>query len=301
MTTSPRPMFLRPRELVPNSSGRFFDVNCGTPVTDFEEGTFANSYALAYSFVAYLKTNDDASWEIRVNETTLRVEIYQNSGGDKLVGWSGYSSIGAWMGYTGANTTFTNGAWTAADQPPWGVWYPRLQVADQDWFKTIASERATGAMSQNGIWAGTTKGTAFYRRRMNFLCELATNVLISKQTATSYMTAEEFFTDSLTAQVSDSTYASNQGFWCYLDINDLISDCTTISDTNPWSEATDIGIDFNRDSNPDTKVFCNSAPELLPDWASMPHLPRSTLYYSFDVGFNTRPAETWVYYDYTAP
>lgn len=298
MSTSPRPIFLRPRELVPNDSGEFFTIDGGAAVTDFEDGVFHNSYALAYSFAGYLKQNADASIDIRVNDDLL-VEIYNDSGDDIVIAWSTYSDLGAWIGFTGSSTTLTDGGWTTAQQLPWGTWCAEFQVADQDYWKTVGTEIATGITSQNGTWAGTTNGSAVYHRRMKLNAELAYRVMKSKRTSTSYMTAETFFNDSLTAQASDATYCSPQGFYVYPDVNDLISDCNGVSSTNPWDEGDDTGIEFNRTSGSDNKVFCHTSPQMLPDWTSEAFFPRSTLRYSFEIGMNTAPAESFTFFDYS--
>lgn len=295
MATAPRPFFTRPCEYY-LASGTDFSID-SSPVTDFDQGVHPNVMSLAFALADYLAVNDHSSWDYRMNDSGT-FSFYQASGSSVNLDWES-SGIGLLLGFTGTDDDFATSAWTEADTLPWGVWIPSFEVADQGSWKPIGREVASGAVSQNGTWAGTSKGTTVYHRRMRFNMEASTNTLVSRATDSSHMTAQEFFNGSLTAQRSVDSYPSCQGFWCYPNMNDAISDCG-LTTTHPWMEATDIGVEFALSSSPDTKCFCHTEPSLLPDWDAAATLPVSTIYYTWEIGMHTAPVESgWAYRDHT--
>jgi hypothetical protein len=299
MSTTSRPSFWRPVEVY-MTSGHVFAIDA-SPVSysSFAMGTYANAAGLFHSFAAYvtdtvgydmeIALSDDLLFQMRCTSASIDV-TWEDGDLGEIFGWND-------------DVSMTQNSWYTADRRPLYMWTPTHQVSDQTWMKTIPVEEAVGTTSQNGTWAGVTRGTSFYKRKCRFTCENSEYVLISKAAADvdydnqEYRSAEYFFTRSLTANPVSDNSCSCQGFWYYPDVNDVISD-VSLSLTEPWNEAEDIGVYFDKNT-PDHKVFCHTSTNMLPQaWDGEPSFPASTLRYNFEIQFNTAPAPAFQYIDY---
>lgn len=295
MSTTPRPGYARPVEYY-LASGDDFALDA-TPYT-FPQGTHPNVFSMWHTLFAIGSISFDEDFEIRLSDdlllearcTSATVDLTWEDGG-----------LGSIFGFDGSGETMTQNSWITADRKPQYFWCPAHQVDDQGSISTRPKSVGVGNVSQNGVYAGTTKGSNIYWRRNRIVHELASNILETAATSEELRvrTAEWFFNGAITSNPTSDDAIQTLGFWYYPDVNDLISD-VELTTTQPWIEATDIGIQFLLDSSPDTKVFCYTSPEELPgQWDGEPALPQSTWKYHFEFRFHTAPTPSgFVYTDY---
>jgi hypothetical protein len=295
MTASVRPVFLRPVEFT--YTGYAFNISGGSSYNDFPEGTWANVLSLAHSMFAHL-------WNDGVEITLGLTDDFKFSltpSGDITIVWYN-TDIRDAFGFTGASTVLLDGVPTVADYRPLYTWIPDFQRADQGGFSRNLQECASGVVSADGTWSGTsTRGSTVFYTTTNFGMELETNLLVDAYGSSEYTSArclENFLVGCLTAQPESATSKSPKGFWYYPDINDAISDCV-LSTTEPWSEANDNGVQFGHTDSPNTRVFCMTSPDQLQDLRN-PSLPVGRVRYGSSFSFHTAPVPSggWQYVDW---
>lgn len=298
MSMEKRPVFLRPVEYT--YTGTAFTVGA-VAFSAFPEGTWANALSLAHSFAAAIC--NEGTYTIAIGISDNFKFTLTPSGASPTITWDD-TVLRDILGYTGASTALSDGVSTEATYTPEYCWIPSFQRSDQDSFSQDMTTIATGNISADGTWSGIkVSGTAVYSTEISFSMELETNLthcadnsnLFSKERC-----LETFLEGCLTASTSDATYVSSKGFWYYPNINDAISDCV-LSGTEPWCEATNIGIQFNYTDTAHKKVFCATSPSQLTALRSKPALSVSRLRWGYSFSFHTCPVPTegWQYVDYT--
>lgn len=298
MTTTPRPVFLRPVEYT--YSGTAFTVGA-VAFNSFSEGTYANVLSLWHSFGAAICNEGTYTVAISVSDA-FKLQITP-SGSSPTITWDD-TSLRDIFGFTGASTALSDGVTTTATYTPEYVWDPGYERSDQDSFAQDLSSVSSGMTSADGTYSGNAAtGNTVYHTSIAFPMILETNLVHSADGSNAYAKErclETFLKGCLTVYPSVSTHVSPKGFWYYPNINDAISDCS-LSATEPWNEATNIGVDFNYTDSPDKKVFCHTHPSALTALRVKASLPVSRHRYDYSFSFHTsaEPTEGWQYVDYT--
>ena len=280
-------------------TGTSFTVGA-TAFNAFPQGTYANPLSLAHSFAAAIC--NEGTYTIALSMSSSFLIGLTPSGSSPTITWDD-TTIRDIFGFTGASTALSDGVTTYASYTPLYCWIPTFYRDDQDYFTRDLPKVAVGTISADGTWSGIGSGSTIYQQTIKFPQELETNLCISAYGTTTYKQdrcLETFLIGALTAYPSDATYVSPKGFWYYEDSANVISDCA-LSSTEPWSEATNIGVNFGLDSGADTKVFCSVSPNQLRGLRQSPGLAVSRTRYNYTFSFQTCPVpvEGWQYVDYT--
>ena len=302
------PYLARPAEYI--NPGTPFTI-VATAATTFPSGTWANLWSLLHSICAWINNNTAYNVDYRMSDDGYP-ELTSSTGPHTLT-WND-TTLRDLLGFTGASTTIPNGTYVTAtylpgtyctdeheDQGPY-CWIPSLNSSDRGVYSSQPREVVVGDTSQNGRFSGMHSGVDIDYRSLMFPHEEDTNLLRAVQeVAARDQSLQSFLERCCINWTTDDESASTVGFWYYRNINDCISDCAGVSTTEPWSEATDIGVQFDLSSSPDRKVFCNTSPGQLPSsWGSEPSLLATTLRFHETFGFNTTTAPAWQYVDLSA-
>jgi hypothetical protein len=292
MSTTVRPAFLRPVEFT--YTGAAFYVSGGSSYTDFPKGTWANVLSLVHSVLAHL-SNDSVQITLSLTDD---FKLSWTPFGDITVVLN--SDLADYFGFASTTVAMSNGVATIADYTPKYCWIPAFQRADQDGFSRDLQNCATGVVSTDGTWSGTSTGSAVYRTTIMFGAELETNLLVSAHGSDEQKRdrcLETFLEGALTAQPERATSVSPKGFWYYPNLNEAISQCV-LTEVEPWAQASDDGVQFGYTDSPDTRVFCQTSPDQLQALRQSPSLPVSTIRYGVSFAFHTAPAPEWQYVDW---
>lgn len=297
MTTTVRPAFIRPVEFT--YSGNAFSVSGGSSYTSLPKGTYANAASLAHSVCATL-WNDSVDVALSMSDD-LKLKLTP-SGSSPTIVWDN-TTLRDILGFTGASTALSDGVATEATYTPQYCWFPTFTRADQGGFTQELQGVVTGVTSRDGTFSGIGPSSIYvYYTSITFPMELETKLCRSAYNSSEPEQArclETFLRGAIEAMPTLPTSVSPKGFWYYPDVNDLITQ-TTLTESEPWNETTDNGINFDFTDSPNTRVFCAISPDEIGAFRGSPSLPVSTLRYGYTFSFHTAPvpANGWQYVDW---
>jgi hypothetical protein len=298
MSTTIRPAFLRPIEF--NYSGTAFSVSGGSNYTSFPTGTFANAASFAHSVCATL-WNDSVDVALSMSDD-LKFKLTP-SGSSPTIVWDN-TTLRDILGFTGASTALSDGVATEATYTPQYCWFPTYQRSDQGGFDQDLQSVVTGVTSRDGTFSGMGPSSIYvYFTSINFPMEYEEKLFRSAIGSNLFDQArclETFMRGAIEAMPTLPTSVSPKGFWYYHDVNDLITQ-TTLTESEPWNETTDNGINFDFTDTENTRAFCATSPREIGSLGrNSPALPVGTLRYNISFSFHTAPVPSggWKYVDW---